>query len=566
MAWTIKGEAGKTLDATERTLEQLNIGPHGLHLGSLEEDVFNWTAETLNATGAGTIVPDAGQRVEVFAGATRIFRGHAAKPRVGLRNVTVQVLGPWWWLNRVSLSGEQADGSGAVAQRASFVFPTQDLRTSLIALATRAIAMGVPIALGTVAAMYAVPKITLANMSFAAALAELMRWCPDAVMWFDYTGSGLPILNISRRGGMSTLTRTVGTDPLEDVEIAPRLDLEVSRVDLKFVTRAVATGRPQWASQASGTATDGKIQIVTVSGPEIVDFLPRDDFDSVAVRTVTWTAVSNAFVLANDSALASIQKDHGGVFGGVGTTWTYWTGSSDKKILTTRNFPPLALRSITGATIPTGTQHLVISPTPLPEWARQLLGAVEVEITGTWIAAWRDSERGTVGWNATFTAMREGAAYVDNVWENGNNTFNGSGSPSDFWRIDWLARPVSFRGYVIKTAYAALTSVYKPWDYDYLHPPAGLAAALTSAQNWVPWEGQITEVGDTVSGANVVQQKINLANGYAPCATMGALLRSVDYDGLRGRTTYTLGAPARTDFGSLVSRIRRDPKDNIVYL
>jgi hypothetical protein len=47
---------------------------------------------------------------------------------------------------------------------------------------------------------------------------------------------------------------------------------------------------------------------------------------------------------------------------------------------------------------------------------------------------------------------------------------------------------------------------------------------------------------------------------------MDTLARAVEHDIQRGRTTVELGAPARLDFGSLVARIRREPKDNIVYL
>jgi hypothetical protein len=118
----------------------------------------------------------------------------------------------------------------------------------------------------------------------------------------------------------------------------------------------------------------------------------------------------------------------------------------------------------------------------------------------------------------------------------------------------------------INQSWPTLTTVYKPWEYDFLTPPAGLAANLVAAQNWVPWEGPVTLVADDCSGDNLLPGKYHIANGYQAQADMGAMARAVEHDIMRGRTTVELGAPARLDFGSLVARIRRDPKDNIVYL
>ena len=110
------------------------------------------------------------------------------------------------------------------------------------------------------------------------------------------------------------------------------------------------------------------------------------------------------------------------------------------------------------------------------------------------------------------------------------------------------------------------TTLYKPWEYDFVTPPAGLAANLVTAQNWVPWEGPITLVADDCSGDNLLPHKYNLAGTIAPCAIMAALAKGCSHDIKGGRTIITLGAPARLDFGTLVSRVRQEPKDNIVYL
>jgi hypothetical protein len=140
MSWSIKGEAGAALDATVRTLASLNVDSAKLTLTSLDADKFEWTAATANATGTGTIVPDAGQLVEVFYSGVRRFRGHVTIPRVSTGRVSVTCEGPWWWMTRIALTQVQADDTAATATRPSYVVPTQSLKTSLEALIDRAIA------------------------------------------------------------------------------------------------------------------------------------------------------------------------------------------------------------------------------------------------------------------------------------------------------------------------------------------------------------------------------------------------------------------------------------------
>ena len=87
-----------------------------------------------------------------------------------------------------------------------------------------------------------------------------------------------------------------------------------------------------------------------------------------------------------------------------------------------------------------------------------------------------------------------------------------------------------------------------------------------AAQAWTPWEGPITLVVDECSANNLLPYKYHLANALPVCSSMGALARGISHDLFRGRTTIDLGAPARVDFGTLVSRVRSEPKDNIIYL
>lgn len=564
MGWEIKGESGKTLNATLRSFPALNIERWNLKLATLADDVFTWTAATTDASGSGTIIPDAGQVVELYLDGVRKFRGHVGSPSVGLKSVAVTVLGPWWWMSRIDLSSAVTDSTGAVSDRSTYVFPTQSLQTSLRALIDRAIAMGVPITRGSVAAAFSVPKISLANMSFASALAELMRWLPDAVAYFDYADA-LPELRIARRDDMAVFTLALGSANIDmdgGFELAPRQDLEVKRVQLKYVQRVATTGKPFWKNQNFGTATTGKIQIVTVSGPEIVDFLPKDDFESYTIKTVAAAALPANEVSRRDSVLAGIRKTYGAVEGEPGAAINTWKGSATLKSLSVVRTAATTFRRPNGSFL-TSSQvaaRRMVTSTDIPEWARKLYGALDVTVSGEWLAVYYPpAGTSTKKWGPSFEALRVGGL-TGGAFRNGD-TFGGN--EKDY--LYYVIRPFSFPAVLINTAFVKATKVYKPWDYDYLEPPADLAENLTAAQNWLPWEGRVTLVADDVNGYAACQRKIRVTGGYTPWATMDALVKSVTYDH-RGRTTYELGAPARTDFGSLVNRVRREPRDNIVYL
>lgn len=651
MSWYIKGESGAALDDTLRELSELNIDSATLLFQSLGDDSLTWSAATLDATGAGSIVPDYGQVVELWLDSVRKFRGHVTKPRVGSKRITVRVDGAWWWLTRTPLTSDQTDGTGATAERVNYVFPTGAHNTKISTLISRAITNGAPMRLGTVAAMYDTPNMSLAEMNCAQALAELMAWVPDAVAWFDYsdtTGDGTPILNVGRRGAFAATTYTIGTDAVIDEEITPRLDLEVTYSRLDYITRNATTGLPSWASQASGTAAPGKRQIVTVSGPEIVDFLPVESIERIPVYYATTNpslAIQNS-----DPALMKLAAAWPDAVIYAGQITDPYTGSLKAKLINGRETYEDAVSSGSYAslasTIPSGKTAVLLGidgKTIAPDWLLAEAGLVRWFVQDFFIhdgngststppfdskrrAAITNSFRADVQCfsSAGFGVGNGAAIYTAFVKEQRGDdlpiylidtadvpaaahtgTF-ASGTTSSavklasgasatdgeyvgrtvFWikdgvrygavisAYDGTTKVATLKGGAVQSskapasgqAYTVAAEFVSRFTYDFLVPPAGLAAGLQAAQNWVPWEGPITLIADEVTADNLLAAKYNLAGTVAAAATMQTLARSVSHDIMGGRTTIDLGAPARADFGTLTSRIRRQPRDNIVYL
>ena len=330
MGWTIKGDGDVSVDtiggityglnATERSLEGMRASP-SLRFAVLADDVFTYTQRPENAKGKGVIVPKDRQWLSVFdSEGTRIFKGIVASPQLGLDRLTVSAYGPWKQMSEITLSGRK---EGASEDRSEYVFPEQGLRLSFRSLINRAVDMGVPMKKVTDAdestridGMFSMMQITLSNMSFAAALGELMGLVGDAVCYFDYASTP-PALYIKRRDNMTPASYAVGATGQVRVsrcDIKPRGDLNVAMHELRYVQRSTTTGKPVLLKQRAGSAaTDDekrRILITTISGPENTDILPLDEFESMVVRTEQ-VRVNYAWALKFDATLAGIVQKYG---------------------------------------------------------------------------------------------------------------------------------------------------------------------------------------------------------------------------------------------------------------
>ncbi|WP_035605085.1 hypothetical protein [Haloferula sp. BvORR071] len=201
MALKLIGQAGRALDAAERTPALLKIRDLSLRFEAMADDSLTWTARTQDLAGSMTILPDFEQAVSLYHDGVRIFHGHVSDPKDLLRGTRVTVLGPWWWLRRTQLTQ-----SAAGIDKPTMEFPQQTVKASITQLLTRAIAKGVPMRIGTIADTLTVPKQNYSEASFADILAELLKLVPDAVGWWDYSGNGLPAFNVTRRADAVPVT------------------------------------------------------------------------------------------------------------------------------------------------------------------------------------------------------------------------------------------------------------------------------------------------------------------------------------------------------------------------
>jgi hypothetical protein len=583
--YIIKGEAFKTLNATDRFLgADLLAVNASLRFENLGPDVLSWTCRTESIDAGETIIPEVGQRVELWSasGLARYFRGWVTQARATNFGVQVVAEGPWQWLRKIDVTSSLT--SVSTDTRPTIIFNEATVTSNITALLNRAIALNAPIAIGTIASTFTIPKLQLSMMTCADVLAELMRWVPDCVGWWDYNGSGTPTFNLSRRAGMTATTFAVDTAPLEDFDLTGRPDLVPSRVEVKFIERT-ADGRPEYKTQADGTAATGRVQVIGLSGKELDTFLPPDDYESYDAQTVNANQTISNLQPSILSMLPQITDSrnqfaggprNGDVvlangetlkwFGAVGTRqpWAGVTFFTEPKLqfLDAANDTPVS---------PVG-KNLVVSQTA-PEWAASVFtGGQKIRIKGRIYRLELSTKYDFTGTQmVTTNVMAEPKWSQAFPWTDSfvaahytTNEPAGLNNPDLAYAIHHNHFDFDIDAVFTTATYSTPKTFYKPQDYKYLSPPANLASNLRSAQNFTPFEGSIRLVYSALGPlTNELQYKFNITGAQSSLTAAGALPRAVTYDLAGQSVDIEIGAPSRFNFSTLGGKVRQTPQTNI---
>jgi hypothetical protein len=584
--YIIKGESGKTLNATSRFLgaELLAVNA-SLRFENLGPDVLTWTCRTESITAGETIIPDVGQRVELWdsTGTTRYFRGWVTQARATNFGVQVTAEGAWQFLQKIDITSSISSGTNTDT-RPTIIFNEATVTANITALLNRAIALGAPLVVGTIATTFTIPKLQLSMMTCADVLAELMRWVPDCVGWWDYSGAGEPIFNLSRRSGMSATTYTVGTSPLTDFDITGRDDLKPSQVVIKFTRRRLspADGRPEFAEQSDGTAVAGRVQVIGLSGKELDTFLPPDNYESYIAATAALTtglAIDNAVMSILPQVAASREQFSGYPRVGDaeiarGETLIY--GNKIGRYMSQSSYfyrqqPLLRFTNPeTGDDISLTGKRLVIGQAQ-PDWAVDAYANAEkVRITGRLYRVQNKLLDNSIsGVVRTYTEPAWSIAFGWTEREDSGYYYWGDSKPfGDFvqegYKVFFNYLDFEVDAILTTSNFATPQTIYKPQDYEYVSPPASLASNLRTAQNFTPYEGSIRLVYSAIpSLANVMQYKVRLVGSQASFATADALVRAATFDLASSSLDLELGAPSRFSFSALGGKVRQTPQTNI---
>lgn len=553
ITWTIKGEAGKAVDASARTLPELQAEGAVVEFRSLDSDRLTWSVWLGSYGEVAGLVPDNGQKITLYRNGARFFVGNVVNPRIvaegGRITAQITVEGPWWWLKNTPISNNLADQTGATQERSAYVFAEGSVKSHLQGLTTRAIAVDIPISAGSIADCFTVWRLSLRNMSYAEAFAELMRLVADGTLYFDYSGSDAtpPALSMQRRGAAATVTITpsLGIFPL--IDIKPRLELKVAQVKIAYAERATVDNKrvTRWAQQTAGTAdtTRPSVQLVSSSGPELDTYLPQDFTDAVVVRSAP--LITADILLAKEERLRAA----GGFF--------------------TTIYPPDGIFSATtinptitdadGNALPSGYNYWLASGEPKSWWPKDGIDSVQGRVAATIFGSDEHENPVPFGWEPTPPAWYQvlGGQVVSYVVP--------GATPKTRW-IYWTTVSASFTA--VKTHWPTDTTLIRQEDYGFVNPPAGLAANLLATQNWLPHEGTINQVidpGDIPAGHHL-GKKVDVMEMLTVHESMGALIVGQTITLRTGQVSYQLGAPTRHSYRDLVNRFRQSGADNVVWL
>lgn len=650
MGWTLQGETGKAWDNTTQTLEFRAVDSGQLSFRSLDVDTLTLTVipEDFRTYTA----PELGQTVKLYRNAGLFFTGTVTDV-VSTVSGTAQALsivvsGPWWWMERVNYVTTQTDGTGATGTRMTGVFGTAlsgtNLKTAIETAIDAIASLGVPIANiaggSTVATYFQVPRVTLNQGTCAFVITELCRLVPDTMVYFDYS-TATPTMHVTRRGVATTRTLTLGADGVESMAIRPVYEMKVDQVSLPYIERD-AIGRTKFQTQSSGTPAMGRVQVITVSGPELDTFLPNDLFETQPVRT--YSTLEN-FALAADSQFKSARElglTNQLTFPTASKTlWSSVSAIGNSSAGTVRTLPAASYTGLDGNAVSIAGKFF-LTPDQVNDWAIEEYGLIPVVATGqfwydflesltlytaggTFISAtsftvpeWYFAINFGVGQYVGYTGSRTAAEYrrlflgtfeapgylapVAYHWTGAARSGSGATAivlATDASTVDdfYIGRTVTWRktggskftdtitDYVGSTRAATLATswsatqrpatgdtyeldghpLYRPADYSFIAPPANLAANLLAAQNFVPWEGDITISEEQAGTTRYRGCKVNIANSLTEHASMGALVSAETLDLKSGITNIELGTPPRVDYRTFVDRIRKTPQDNIVF-
>lgn len=543
--WTVKGATGAALDATEVDIEAMAMEEATLDFQAQGEDKFTFFLPAPDAVSDPDYLPDYLQTISVWRSGVRQFQGKVLEPEFvwdsGRIGWNIRAEGGWPELEKVPL----------VSANSYYTRAQGNLTTSIQAVIDVAIAGGAQIVRGTIASTFSIPPVSFRSMSCAAALLELLRWIPDASLIFDYTPSGLPVLNMVRRSSMTLKTWNLGTDEIALCRLSPIAGQTPDKVVLTYPI-ADANGVVTEVTQTAGTGT-AAAQAVVFSDPSLTAFQTSAAAAQIAMRTVTTASWDFAWNLyKRDPKLAGIDGIPTPSTGSV----TYIKGptSGDKSNFTLAG----SNAQFTGITSP---NNYVLAKGRIENYMLAKLGFTQGVCTFSsdfsWI--WRDKvlgvEQDKPDWLQALIAA--GAQIVATGWYNSTET-SGSyyGPDPDYDTTEIWRYRSTFECITINKNYnSADVNVRDPGDYSQVAPPSDLATNLLAVQNFLPFKGRI-ESTPYDSWGRLLAYTHEIGDGNPRLEGIAAVPTAERIELQTGIRELSFGAPNRKAMTSLMTRFR----------
>ncbi|WAC20973.1 hypothetical protein OVA24_06205 [Luteolibacter sp. SL250] len=591
------GEAGRSLDATPRTLEELGITDGTLSLTSLDIDRLTFSIPAFMVTH----LIDDGQMITLRDSATptprvlfhgKVMRGFQLKAGV----YSFQAESVWKQLANAPLGGATND-------RPYRVYPSQSIGTTVSSLVGLAQAAGLPVQAGTLPTFYAAPKATLKSRSFAEAISFMLQMVPDAGTRMDYSTAPLPKLTFTRRTAPHVIDVDVEGHGLEDARLVPQEWRRALGVTIHYASRTSYTEASLVTQTGGNTAAEASRQIsLMLSGYERTDAFNRESLqaaiqayneaakalseEGAAIDQIAATALLNVFPQwdalkeidpAIKAALAAGSFTMERVANSSFSFYTYYyrypgEGNPPPHDMTVPT-EAATIRLANGSQPGTLGLH-TIKPNTFTDAQLALAGATKTQV---WL---RGEYRGTsVGqaFNAGLSHLktnqsskvREFAGYTGT---NTSLTQAGGQNPSQLRRF-YFYKPDMPLWAINKTPAQVAQAVKGQIGTDleelgeqaaFVEPPPGFAQNYFEAQDWTPMTGSLVFRADAPwKPAPGDRVQITGANVDPLWETAEAPIVSVSIDLRTGMLTAQAGFAPRQNISSLLDALRVAPEDNL---
>ncbi|HQU08714.1 MAG TPA: hypothetical protein PLV25_01995 [Opitutales bacterium] len=251
------------------------------------------------------------QSVAIIREGQTWFRGIVAKtpalayPRAECQQYELQ--GPLWFLEHLvyqqlwneAIDPNNPDSAVKPIYKGRIILGQSDsgapigCTEQLEAIMRYAIAQGAPMALGQIDALGPLPWDESRDLSCAEAIRRVLRWAPEAVLYFDYT-TALPTLHIRLRAQMPARTVAIGPG-VRKLKITPRYDLVVPAVVLKYEKTHQAEGQ-MWTTtecdafppNATGLEFGALTMTLELEGLRATHIQQRVRTSPIEVHDISW--------------------------------------------------------------------------------------------------------------------------------------------------------------------------------------------------------------------------------------------------------------------------------------
>jgi hypothetical protein len=548
--WTLGGAS----------LESKRVENLRVKFRAADRSIMTWTVWLKSVDEISTFVPNLRDELVLRRNGSRFFTGwvigreplHTA----GRLGYNITVVDAWFHLEQVLLSSEVADGAGTEKERAIYLLGAGDLRLHFVSVITRAIDMGIPIQLGDLAECFDVPRMALRNMSFAAALNEMMTWLADGTLWLDHSEAPA-VVRLSRRASASTVTVNVGEAVVSNIALKPRLELQVEKVQIAAAKRETVDNRrvTVWEEFSAGEST-GILPtrgIVAITGPEINVSMPQEVQDSVYVQVQAFNP-TDALIHAHKVLRENRQQPPTAYSSQVPVD--PYDIHGDKMPL----IPLIKLTDGDGQEIDENDWGLfLVQGEPRDWWLKQGIQYTRVNVTAT------------VAWSSGAELIQPGGQFY-NIPEPQWATLVGARQRLIFnyppgagiyrttvWEATLSASVTCVRGVTTGT-------IIRKEDWGWFRLPPDLADNLLAAQNWMPYEGTVTTIQEEMIHNNPVGSVLNVTGWVPETSTMRGLITGCTVTPRTGQVTYEVGPPLRHAFLDIINRFKQSGSDNFYWL